>query len=351
MDEPDAKIVEQPAAGPELPPEEAARGKGGGVLLPALALALAALALILALYLVVQSADGQRRMTQEHAENLARDQRGSDSDRRLGELERQWAQAQAEEDVSAVRITEAQLRRRREALAMLDIERAVEQAQLQLRLGGAVGGAIDALSAIDAHLGRLGSANALRVQAALRHDLARLKQVPDVDRGALATRLDALLTAVDSWHPSADAAHPAARAAIVAVPATASQRPESAFARVRAWLSQEFGDFLRIREIDTPEALLLGPAQQQLLRDRFRLGVLDLRQAILARDERAIRAEEGALETLLQRFFDPNQPGVSAAIAQLRAAATAAIPAASPSLDETLAALHAVRGTQVGPGS
>jgi uncharacterized protein HemX len=114
-------------------------------------------------------------------------------------------------------------------------------------------------------------------------------------------------------------------------------------ARVRAWLAREFGDFLRIREVDTPEAILLAPAQQQLLRDRFRLGVLDLRQAILARDERAVRAEAGALDALLEHYFDPNQPEVAAAQAQLRLAAAAVVPAATVTLDETLVALHAAR--------
>ncbi len=100
---------------------------------------------------------------------------------------------------------------------------------------------------------------------------------------------------------------------------------------------------LRIREIDTPEALRLGPAQQRLLRDRFRLGILDLREAILARDERTVRAEEAALEVLLTRYFDANQPEVASALALLRASAAAASGGAMPSLDETLAALRAAR--------
>ena len=322
---------------------------GRSTLLLALPIALAAVGLTLGLYLLVQSADWGRRLAQEHADNLARDQRGAERDRRITELERQWAQAQADADVASVRFTETELRRRREALAMLDIERVVEQAQLQLRLGGSTGATIDALGAVDAHLTRLGSANAARVQAALRHDLARLKLVPDVDRGALAARLDSLLSAVDAWHPSADPTHPAARALPVA-PGLSAHADSSIWARGRAWLAQEFGDFLRIREIDTPEALQLAPAQQQLLRDRFRLGVLDLRQAVLARDERAIRAEEGALQTLLQRYFDPNQSGVAAASALLHATAAASMPAALPTLDETLGALRAARSAEGGSG-
>jgi uncharacterized protein HemX len=120
---------------------------------------------------------------------------------------------------------------------------------------------------------------------------------------------------------------------------------ETAGARLRAWLAREFGDFMRIREVDTPDALLLAPAQRQLLRDRFRLGVLDLRQAMLARDERAVRAEAGALDALLEHYFDSNQPEVAAARVQLRAAAASVVQAAAVTLDETLAAVHAARAT------
>jgi len=324
-----------------------------GRTLASAALLIGVSALTLGLYLLHEADEGKRRLDQEHNDSLAREQRNVDLDRRIGVLERQWAQAQSDADVSTGLITDADLRRRRDTLALLDIERLVEQAQLQLRLGAATSAVIDALTAADERLGRLASPSALRVQTALRHDLVRLKAAPDVDRGALAARLDPLLAAVDAWHMSADAAHPALRPpvapAAAATPGAGAQRVDESFgARVRAWISSEFGDLLRIREVDTPEALLLGPAQQQLVRDRFRLGVLDLRQAILARDERLIRSEEGALEALLARYFDPNQAGVVAALAQLRATAAAAMPAPPPSLDETLGALRATRSANSG---
>ncbi len=314
------------------------------------ALLLAALALALAIALLFRSNEAARRLEQERAENPAREQRGADSERRIAELERQWARAQAEADVAPVQVTDAELRRRRDQLALLDIERVVEQAQLQLRLGTGAGAAIDALSAADARLARLGSATAQRVQSALRHDLARLRASPDIDRGTLAARLDPLLGAVDGWRASSELGRAASRAPAAPVPVRPADRSgESAGARLRSWLGGEFGDLLRIREVDTPEALLLGPVQQQILRDRFRLGVLDLRQAILARDERAIRTEESTLELLLTRYFDPGQTGVSAALAQLRATLAAALPGAPLSLDETMGALRAARGAGQAP--
>jgi len=345
-----------PVPDPAAPaPLAASRVPGTNRTVASLALLIGLLALALASYLVLRAAELQEHIAQEHAEALARDQRNAELERRIGALERQWAQVQADADVGAGLLSDAELRRRREALALLDVERLVEQTQLQLRLGAATGVAIDALAAADARLGRLASATAVRVQTALRHDLARLKTAPDVDRDALAARLDPLLAAVDGWRLTADPSHTSLRPSLAtAPPSTAAPVPRAADsfgARLRAWLESEFGDLLRIREVDTPDALLLGPLQQQLLRDRFRLGVLDLRQAILARDERMIRGEQTALEALLLRYFDPGQAGVTAAIAQLRATAAAATAGPPPSLDETIGALRAARGANGGSGS
>jgi uncharacterized protein HemX len=344
-------------------------GTGRGAPAPRLgwlAVLLAAVAVLLGWLALQRAGDVQQRLDQERADNQVRDQRAAERERRLDELQRQWTQAQSEADVAAVQMPEANLRRRRDLLALIDIERVVEQVQLQLRLGAPPSLAVDALTAADARLGRLSGPGPGRVQAALHRDLLRLKALPDLDRGLLASRLDALFSAVDAWHASADPTHPSERpaplptttpattaaAATSTVPAPGAAHAATSAAtlgqRVRAWISSEFGDMLRIREIDTPEALQLGPAQQQLLRDRVRLGILDLREAILTRDERTIRADETALEALLTRYFDVNQAEVAAAIAQLHATASSVMAGAAPSLDETLAALRAARSSTGG---
>jgi uroporphyrin-3 C-methyltransferase len=312
------------------------------------AVALAAVAVLLGWLALQRAGDVDRRLEQERLEDLSRQQQAAEREHGLEDLQRQWNQAQSDADVAGGQMTDPDLRRRREALALIDVERVVEQAQLQLRLGAPSTTAIDALQGADARLGRLAGPGAARVQAALRRDLARLKAAPDLDRGLLAARLDPMLRAVDGWHASADVAHPAERPAPapVAAPRAGVEAPAPSGwgAQLRAWATREFGDLLRIREIDTPEALRLGPAQQQLLRDRVRLGILDLREAILARDERTIRAEATGLEFLLTRYFDAGQPEVAAAVAQLQATVGAVTGGALPSLDETLAALRVARG-------
>jgi len=330
-------------AGSGAAPVPVRRGANAALALLAFVLAGGALALgVIALHRNDQLTQG---LEQVQAARSARDLADAERERRLADLERQWAQARADGDIGSGVVADAEVRKRREQLAMLDIERLIEQVQLQLRLGTAPALAADALVAADERLARLSGPVAQRVQAALRHDLARLRAAPDIDRAGLVARLDPLLAAVDRWHASADPLHMSARPAPASAPAPAPAPPPpvGVAARVRAWLASNLGEFLRIREVDTPDALLLGPVQQQLLRDRFRLGLLDLRQAIMAHDERAARAEAAALDTLLTRYFDVNQPEVAAALAQLRDTTLTALPANSGSLDETLAALHAAR--------
>ncbi|HXY21043.1 MAG TPA: hypothetical protein VEI29_00060, partial [Burkholderiaceae bacterium] len=99
-----------------------------------LSLLLAALALTLAFYVTRRDNDLEQRIAQERADALARDQRNTELDRRLEQLERQWAQAQSDADLAMGLVSNVELRRQREALALLDVERLVEQTQLQLRL-------------------------------------------------------------------------------------------------------------------------------------------------------------------------------------------------------------------------
>ncbi len=313
----------------------------------ALALLVGALALALTVYDLRRAPAMEQRLAQQQSAADSQLRREADLDKRIATLqERLDALEQDSGGVGAA--SDPELRHRREVFALVDAERLVEQAQLQLRLGAPTQVVLEALAVVDARLARIPGPAVARVQTSLRRDLARVRAAPDVDRGALAARLDPLLLEVDSWHASADAARPAApqrrEAPGAAKIGTSAPAPEGWGARIRTWLSTEFGEYLRIREIDTPEALLLGPSQQQLLRERVRLGILSLREAVLARDERTVRAEQGALETLLTRYFDPNQPSVASAIDQLRAVAAASVAGAPPNLDETLAALRAARG-------
>jgi len=332
--------VPPPRPAPAAPPEQAPSGR----FWIAAAVVLLAIAGLAAL--------GESRIEALRTElALQRQQAASDAARieqRMATLEQQWASAQSDADTAGG--LDALVRERREALAAVDIERLIELAQMQLRSGAPNSVAIEALTAADARLARLSGAAPRRVQAAIHRDLARLRAAADVDVPSQAARVDALLSQVGAWPLLADASRPALRTTPLPPAATpAARREDATGARVRAWFEREFGDLLRIRRVDTPEALVLDPAQQQLARERARISLLAIRQGLLARNGAMVQAEALSLQSLLRQYFDRGNSEVDAAIGQARALAAEAASAAAPSLDESLRAVHELHPARAEP--
>ena len=307
-------------------------------------------ALLLGVALVWQNHRWQQRLAQQAVERAVQIRRQDALERRIAGLERQAAGRAVVPQATPDVMLDPQLRRQQTALVLLDAERVAELVQVQLRLGLAPARAIGVLSEVDARLGKLGTPAAARVRRALGDDLARLRTASTADVGAAAAQLDSVLHAVRAWRALADTAHtaldlpapsPTPAAAGTPAGAGAGMRTGGWGERIRAGLEDAFGGLLRIQAVPTPDAVRLGPAQQEILRDRVRLELLDLQQAVLLRDGARARIREQSLESLLQRYFDPRDPAIAGALTQIRTAADAASSAAPPALDETLAALRA----------
>ena len=235
-----------------------------------------------------------------------------------------------------------ELARGRDEATLLDVERLVTLAAQDLRFTGHVAGALNALQAADARLARMDRPQYVALRRALGRDIERLRNVPVVDVTGIALKLDQVAASVDSLPLLSD---PAARPARTAAPqvAPAPARPETIWERVRAWLGDEFGDLVRIREVETPDSLLLSGIQQQLVRSQFRLRVLDARQALLARNERVFRADLAEAQSLLTRYFDVKGPSGGALLLQLKQLAQSTLSVDVPAFDESLAAIRAIR--------
>jgi len=253
----------------------------------------------------------------------------------------------------------AEIARARDEVLLLEIERLVSYANQELQLAGSVPAALAALQAADARASRL-----QRPQPALRRalaaDLERLRLLPTVDSAGVALRLDQIAQGLDGWILLADptqrlaSAEPARatergpRAAADGKPRAGGGAPAATAAdpgaRVRAWVSAEFGDLVRIRQAATPESLLLEPAQAALVRERLRVRLLTARQAVLARNERLFRPELAESLALTERYFDVRQPAVAAAVAQLRQLGATAVAFEPPASLDTVAALRALTG-------
>jgi len=244
------------------------------------------------------------------------------------------------------------LTRGRDEAALWEVERLVTVAAQELQVGGNLATALAALQAADARLARIDRPQLVNLRRALTGDIERLRSAPAVDLTGLAVKLDQLAAAVDGWPllaepPRKGPLAPAAPAAPGAAEAAARGRDSAeagAWAGVRRWLREEFGGLLQIRQVDTPEALLLDATQQRLARQQMRLRLLNARQALLQRNDKLYRADLGEAQQLLGRYFDARQPAVAAAAAQLKSMAQAPLSVDVPRVDATLAALRAARG-------
>ena len=100
---------------------------------------------------------------------------------------------------------------------------------------------------------------------------------------------------------------------------------------------------MQLREVAAPESVLLSNNQQQAVRERLRLRLLDARQSLLGRNERLYRADVAEAQVLLGRYFDAKAPPVQQMSTQLRQLAGVALSLEPPSLAESLEALRTVR--------
>jgi uncharacterized protein HemX len=264
-----------------------------------------------------------------------------DVEARVDELARELEQVKTQR--AALDQLYLELTRGRDEATLLDVERLITLAAQDLRFTGHVAGALNALQAADGRLARMDRPQYMGLRRALGRDIEKLRAVPVVDVTGIALKLDQVATGIDTLPMLSDPAAKPARAASPAPSPITIAKPETTWDRMRAWMADEFGDLVRIREVETPEPLLLAGTQQQLVRTQFRLRLLDARQALLARNERVFRADLAEAQSLLTRYFDVKGPTGGAMLLQLRQLSQSALSVDVPNLDETLAAIRVTR--------
>jgi uroporphyrinogen III methyltransferase/synthase len=271
-----------------------------------------------------------------------------DVEARVDDLARELDQVKAQR--AALDQLYLELARGRDEATLLDVERLITLAAQDLRFTGHVAGALNALQAADARLARMDRPQYVGLRRALQRDIERLRSVPVVDVTGIALKLDQISTSIDTLPMLSD---PAVKPARVAPPPAPTAPPpakeQTTWDRIRIWLGDEFGELVRIREVETADALLLTGIQQQLVRSQFRLRLLDARQALLARNERIFRADLGEAQSLLTRFFDIKGANGGAMLLQLRQLAQSTLSVEVPNLDESLAAIRATRPASAAP--
>ncbi len=262
-----------------------------------------------------------------------------DTQRQLAEL-KQAVDAMQADRASLDQVVGDVVRMRDEA-TLIDIERLVTLASAELQISGHVPTALAALQAADQRLLQMDRPQYLALRRALARDIERLRAVPQIDFTGLALKLDQLVQGVDGWPLLADA-KPARAAAARNAPPPAP--PPGLWSAVREWIGQEFGDLVRIHEVQTPEALLLSSSQQQLVRERLKLRLLSARQALLARNDKLFRSDLADAQATIHRYFDAR--AAAPALATLKQIAQTTLAVDAPPITDSLAALRALRGAQ-----
>jgi uncharacterized protein HemX len=290
--------------------------------------------------LLQQLAEQRRIDAQTQAALVATRKEAADAAKQAAQLDQALAEIKAQRaDLDQLYL---ELSRGRDEAALIDVERMINLALQELQIAGNVPAALNALQTADGRLARLQRPQLTPMRRALGRDIERLKSITPLDITGNALRIDQLVRQVDNLPMLADPAArlPAAKSEPAPPPKAVDTRP---WARFRAWLAQEFGDLVQIREVAAPEAVLLSSNQQQAVRERLRLRLLDARQSLLGRNEPLYRADIAEAQNILGRYFDTKSALVQQMSVQLRQLAGVALALEPPSLAESLEALRNVR--------
>lgn len=283
--------------------------------------------------------------------------------RRLGELDladketrgvqkqllEQFEAVQAKTALLETRVGESpqvlnqEIARGREEAALLEVEQAVTLASQQLQIAANTPAALAVLQHADTRLARLDRPQYLPLRKALTKDIDRLAGIPPVDVAGISVRLEQAITNVDKL-PLAFPRRPQDR-----VEPAPKPEPTTWWERVGGELWQEVKGLVRIQRFDRMEPALVAPSQEFFLRENLKLRLLNARLAMLSRNPAIYGSELKASQEWLNRHFIADDQSVKAMAVTIDQLQAVNVGAELPTLNDTLAALRAVRITKEKP--
>ncbi|EJM96415.1 uroporphyrinogen-III C-methyltransferase [Herbaspirillum sp. YR522] len=275
-------------------------------------------------------------------------------------------QAESQSQQLALEQMYQDLNKNRDDWALSEIEEVLSTADQQLELAGNVQGALIALQNADKSLSRSDKPQFIAIRRALARDIDRLKALPSVDIAGIAVRLDSVIGQVDSMpllideKPVESASQP--RAAQPARTAkAAADKPAGAEASAwSTWLAgaqdtwqsmstemwAEIKQLVRIREVQTPEAILLSPSQAYFVRENLKLRLLNARLALLSRNEFAFRNDLSAAQDSIAKYFDTRAKQVQNTQSLLKQVQGSNLAIQMPTLAESINAVRNYKARQ-----
>ena len=260
------------------------------------------------------------------------------------------------------------LSKNRDEWALAEIEQVLATASQQLQLAGNVQGALIALQNADSRLAKSEKPQFITIRRAIAKDIEKLRSLPTLDLTGIALRLDSVIAQVDHIPLWADE-----KSVVTAVPPKAPLRvlPKSSVtgskndkkaptenALENAWTSRiqdywqsfsselwgEVKQLIRVRSVETPDALLLAPSQGYFARENLKLRLLNARLALLSRNEGAFRSDMIAAQEAIAKYFDTRTKQAQTVQALLRQVQGSNLSIEMPTLADSL---YAVRNYKV----
>jgi uroporphyrin-3 C-methyltransferase len=275
-------------------------------------------------------------------------------------------QAEAQSQQLALEQMYQDLSKNRDDWALAEIEQVLSTASQQLQLAGNVQGALIALQNADNRLSRSDKPQFITIRRAIAKDLDKLKALPSVDITGIALRLDSLIGQIDGMpllsdeKPVTPVTQPknsrrAESKAVVnpKVPPTAGNPAgdwwNSVQDKWQSWSNEmwnEVRQLIRIRSVETPDALLLSPTQAYYARENLKLRLMNARLALLSRNESAFRNDLLAAQDAIVKYFDTRAKQTQVAQALLKQVQGSNLSIDMPNLTESL---NAVRNYKAKP--
>ncbi|SDH52989.1 MULTISPECIES: uroporphyrinogen-III C-methyltransferase [unclassified Duganella] len=258
------------------------------------------------------------------------------------------------------------LSKNRDEWALTEIEQVLSTASQQLQLAGNVPGALIALQNADRSLSRSDKPQFITIRRAIARDTDKLKALPSVDSVGVALRLDNAIAQIDTLPMLSDEKPTLpAPAEKKARPAKVAHDKQGKPVKIEepvtnpwlqslqdgwtGWSTEMWTDvrqLIRVRNVDTPEALMMSPTQAYFMRENLKLRLLNARMALLSRNEGAFRADLIAAQEALNKYFDTRARSTQTVQALLRQVQSSNLAIEMPTLSDSL---NAVRNYKAKP--
>jgi uroporphyrin-3 C-methyltransferase/uroporphyrinogen III methyltransferase/synthase len=262
-------------------------------------------------------------------------------------------QSEAQSQQLALEQLYQDLSKNRDEWALAEIEQVLSTASQQLQLAGNVPGALIALANADRSLSRSDKPQFITIRRAIARDTEKLKALPGIDVAGVALRIDNVIGQVDTlpmlsdYKPVAPSELAKTSRAKAVKPGAPASAPNAFTSRIQqiwtGWTGEmwdEVRQLIRVRSVDTPEALMLSPSESYFMRENLKLRLLNARLALLSRNEAAFRSDLITAQDMLAKYFDTRARSTQSAQATLRQVQANNLAIDMPTLADSLNAVR-----------